>query len=76
MTETVKSFILLFLSLFGIFYGIFLSYGAMKNTKIFRQMPKRLDLVAFFGDTGRLIYFILGIILFFLGIFLACKALI
>jgi hypothetical protein len=72
MTETVKSFILLFLSPFGIFYGIFLSYGAMKNTKRFREMPKKLDLVVFFGDAGRLIYFILGIILFFIGIFLAC----
>lgn len=76
MTETLKNIFLLFLSLFGILYGIYLAYGAMKNTKIFREMPKRLDLVVFFGDAGRLIYFILGIILFFLGIFLAFNVLI
>jgi hypothetical protein len=74
MTETAKSIFLLILSLFGISYGIYLSYGAMKNTKTFRAMPKRVDLIEFFGDFGRLMYFILGIIFFFLGLFLAYKA--
>ncbi|MGF2413807.1 MAG: hypothetical protein ACQUYJ_15855, partial [Ferruginibacter sp.] len=74
MTATVKSIFLLFLSLFGILYGIFLSYGAIKNTKTFRAIPKKLDMVEFFGDLGRTIYFILGIILFLLGLFFAYKA--
>ena len=73
MTATVKSIFLLFLSLFGILYGIFLAYGAMKNTTTFRAMPKKLDLVEFFGDLGRAIYFTLGIILFLLGLFFAYK---
>jgi hypothetical protein len=76
MTETTKNIFLLFLSLFGISYGIYLSYGAMKNTKRFRAMPRRVDLITFFGDFGRLMYFILGIILFFIGLFLAYMALV
>lgn len=73
MTETVKHIFLSLLSLFCISYGIFLWYGAMKNTKAFRTIPRRLNLIEFFGDLGRAIYFILGILLFLIGLFLSYK---
>ncbi|MES2515469.1 MAG: hypothetical protein V4580_15045 [Bacteroidota bacterium] len=52
--------VLIALALLMVVYGLYMSLGALRNWNSFNKAHKRIDLIAMFGDPGRLIYVVAG----------------
>lgn len=63
-----QKIILVFSFIFLIAFGVFIFLGSLRNWKIFINKPKKIDLIALFGDLGRIMYVIIGAFLTFFWI--------
>ena len=70
MSETFKIIFRILFSLFLTGYGSYVCYAAVKNKKRFIDSYKRFDMIKIFGDFGRVIYAILGIVIVLTGLYL------
>lgn len=73
MSETLKYFIQLFFGIFLTFYGGHVTISAIRNNKKFIDSYKRVDLINIFGDFGRILYAIIGLIVCILGILISIR---
>lgn len=71
----VKDFFLFLFLLLLFTYGLFMIFGAMRNWRSFLNSYKSIDLIKLFGDFGRILYVILGLIICCVAIFLFLKKL-
>jgi uncharacterized membrane protein YgaE (UPF0421/DUF939 family) len=71
--ETFKDiFVYLFLILLFV-YGLYMTLGALRNWNSFLYAYKRFDLIEAFGNLGRLLYVILGLVISIIAILLFLK---
>lgn len=67
MTPTLAKIIFILLALLMIVYGLYISFGALRNWDNFNKAHKRIDLIAIFGDFGRVLYVIFGFAIFIMA---------
>jgi hypothetical protein len=73
--ENIKD-ALAFIFLLGLFvYGIFMVLGAMRNGRSFLFAYKTIDLIKIFGDFGRVLYVVLGLVVCTISVLLFLKIL-
>ena len=68
MTPTISKIILILFALLMMVYGLYISFGALRNWDNFNKAHNRIDLIAIFGDFGRVLYVILGFAIFIMAI--------
>ncbi len=64
MTPNLAKIILILFALLMIVYGLYIAFGAMRNWDNFNKARKRIDLIAIFGDFGRVLYVVFGFAIF------------
>ena len=67
MTQNLAKIILILFALLIIVYGLYISLGALRNWDSFNKAHKRIDLVAIFGDFGRVLYVVFGFAIFIMA---------
>jgi hypothetical protein len=60
VTPNLAKYILILFALLMIVYGLYISLGALRNWSNFNKAHKRIDLIAIFGDFGRVLYVVFG----------------
>jgi hypothetical protein len=60
-----------FLLVFG--YGVFISVGTMRNLRSWKNHYKRIDLEKYFGDFGRVLWVIVGLVYIAISIYMLMK---
>jgi hypothetical protein len=73
--DTAKDILAYMFLIFLFIYGIYMILGAMRNWKSFLNAYKRIDLIKVFGEFGRVLYMILGLIVCVVAVFLVLKKL-
>lgn len=63
MSQTLIKISGLFFFAFLFFYGLYISIASLKNSERFIRGYKRIDLIKISGDSGRIVYFIFGILI-------------
>lgn len=69
MTPNLAKIILILFALLMVVYGLYISLGALRNWNSFNKSYKRIDLVAIFGDFGRVLYIVIGLGIFVMATF-------
>jgi len=73
MSETLKYFIQLLFGIFLTFYGGHITISSIRNNKKFIDSYKKLDLIKLFGDFGRILYAIIGLIVCIGGVLISLR---
>lgn len=63
MTPLLAKIILVSFTVLVFFYGLHMSIGSIKNWNSFNNVYKRIDFTDLFGDFGRIIYVVFGLII-------------